>query len=161
MQEAYFYEDIERFGEAVKILRKRNKMTQDKLAGKAGVSKKYLREIEKGKHSVGLELMIRLCNAMEVNKFELLILAWEKEYREYLKVLLSNSARKERALTNSNHCENARTSYENFELRNTKEACGGGQRCYNEATIKNYQKGLIDTKAVVNVWKNSKFWDAG
>lgn len=106
-------------------------MTQDKLAGKAGVSKKYLREIEKGKHSVGLELMIRLCNAMEVNKFELLILAWEKEYREYLKVLLTNSARKERALTNSNYCENARTSYENFEFRNTKEACGGVQMCYN------------------------------
>ena len=85
MNKTNFYEDIVNLGEAVKILRNRRKITQDILARKAGISKKYLRAVEQGKHSVGLEVTLKLCEALNVNRFELFALAWEDEYKAFLK----------------------------------------------------------------------------
>ena len=87
MNETNFHEDITNFGEALRILRNRRKITQDFLATEAGISKKYLRAIEKGRHSVGLEISLRLCNALKVNRFELLALAWEDEFKEFMQIL--------------------------------------------------------------------------
>ena len=82
-----YYKDIENLGEALKILRHRKRITQEDLVRKTGISKKYLIEVEKGRHSVGLELSLRLCNALKVNRFELLALAWEDEFKEFLQIL--------------------------------------------------------------------------
>ena len=85
MCEEDFFRDMEAFGEALKILRCRRVLTQEVLAKQAGISKKYLVELEKGMHSVGLEITLRLCKALGVNRFELFTLAWEKEYKVYKK----------------------------------------------------------------------------
>ena len=82
-----YYKDIENLGEALKILRHRKRITQEDLVKKTGISKKYLIEVEKGRHSVGLELSLRLCNALKVNRFELLALAWEDEFKEFMQIL--------------------------------------------------------------------------
>ena len=87
MNETNFHEDITNFGEALRILRNRRKITQDFLATEAGISKKYLRGIEKGRHSVGLETSLMLCEALKINRFELLSLAWEDEFKEFLQIL--------------------------------------------------------------------------
>ena len=77
-----FYNDFVNFGESLKILRKRKGYTQSDLAKKAGIDRKHLSDLELGKHGVGLEISLRLCNALKVNRFELLVLAWEDEYKE-------------------------------------------------------------------------------
>ena len=76
----------EAFGEALKIIRCRKDLTQEVLAKNAGVDKKYLGKIEQGKHSVGLLVMLKLCIALDINIFELLTLAWEDEYKAFLKL---------------------------------------------------------------------------
>ena len=82
-----FYNDFVNFGESLKILRKRKGYTQSDLAKKAGIDRKHLSDLELGKHGVGLEISLRLCNALKVNRFELLVLAWEDEYKEYVKMV--------------------------------------------------------------------------
>ena len=95
MYEENFYEDIELLGEALKILRHRRNMTQEDLVKKIGISKKYLIEVEKGKHSVGLDFVLRLCKALEVNRFELFALAWEEEYKIYRQKVLKQKDEKQ------------------------------------------------------------------
>lgn len=90
-----FYDDLVNFGEALKILRKRKDLTQDDLAKRAGIDRKHLSDLELGKHSVGLELALRLCEALEVNRFELLILAWEAEYKNYREKVLLGEGEKQ------------------------------------------------------------------
>ncbi len=87
------YSEAEKFGEAVKILRNRKKLTQEVLSQKACVDTKYLREIEKGMHSVGLEITLRLCKALGVNRFELFVLAWEKEYKLYRRSVIDKQTK--------------------------------------------------------------------
>ena len=43
--------------------------------------------IPAAKNGVGLEISLRLCNALKVNRFELLVLACEDEYKEYVKMV--------------------------------------------------------------------------
>ena len=82
-----FYSDVVNVGESIKILRKRRGYTQSDLAKRAGIDRKHLSDLELGKHGVGLEISLRLCNALKVNRFELLAFAWEDEFKEYMQIL--------------------------------------------------------------------------
>ena len=89
MYQENFYEDMVKFGEALRILRKRKNLTQNDMARIAGIDRKHLSDVELGKHIAGLELTLILCVALGVNRFELFALAWEEDYKIYRqKVLL-------------------------------------------------------------------------
>ena len=77
---------VEAFGDALKIFRCRKNLTQEALSEKADVDKKYLGKVERGRHSVGLLVMLKLSIALDVNIFEILTLAWEEEYKAFLKL---------------------------------------------------------------------------
>jgi transcriptional regulator with XRE-family HTH domain len=86
MYKANLNKYLETLGEALKIIRCRKDLTQEVLAKKASVDKKYLGNLEQGKHSVGVLVMIKLCIALDINIFEILTLAWEEEYKAFLKL---------------------------------------------------------------------------
>ena len=69
------------------LLRKKRGYTQSDLAKRAGIDRKHLSDLELGRHSVGLETSLMLCEALKINRFELLALSWEDEFKEYLQIL--------------------------------------------------------------------------
>lgn len=82
-----FYSDVVNVGESIKILRKRRGYTQSDLAKRAGIDRKHLSDLELGKHVAGMETSLMLCEALKINRFELLALAWEDEFKEFLQRL--------------------------------------------------------------------------
>ena len=71
MDKVNFHDDMVRLGVALRILRKRKNLTQDDIAKMAGIDRKHLSDLELGKHKVGLELTLLLCQALGVRRFEL------------------------------------------------------------------------------------------
>jgi transcriptional regulator with XRE-family HTH domain len=65
-------EDIrERFGFAVKLRREELSLTQEDLAGKAGIHRTYLSDIERGSRNVSLINIERLAAALSLSLSEL------------------------------------------------------------------------------------------
>ena len=95
MYQENFYEDMVKFGEALRILRKRKNLTQNDMARIAGIDRKHLSDVELGKHKAGLELALILCVALGVNRFELFALAWEEDYKIYRQKVLHEDADKQ------------------------------------------------------------------
>ena len=95
MYQENFYEDMVKFGEALRILRKRKNLTQNDMARIAGIDRKHLSDVELGKHKAGLELTLMLCVALGVNRFELFALAWEEDYKNYRQKVLGEEAEKQ------------------------------------------------------------------
>ena len=95
MYQENFYEDMVKFGEALRILRKRKNLTQNDMARIAGIDRKHLSDVELGKHKAGLELALILCVALGVNRFELFALAWEEDYKIYRQKVLQEEAEKQ------------------------------------------------------------------
>ena len=91
MYQENFYEDMVKFGEALRILRKRKNLTQNDMARIAGIDRKHLSDVELGKHIAGLELTLILCGALGVNRFELFALAWEEDYKIYRQKVLQEA----------------------------------------------------------------------
>jgi len=59
------------FGERLRILRKKRCLTQQMLGERAGVSYKYLGEIERGEKNPSVTILFKLAAALEVNPAEL------------------------------------------------------------------------------------------
>ena len=95
MYQENFYEAMVKFGEALRILRKRKNLTQNDMARIAGIDRKHLSDVERGKHKAGLELALILCVALGVNRFELFALAWEEDYKIYRQKVLQEEAEKQ------------------------------------------------------------------
>ena len=59
------------FGEYIKKAREKNKMTQQELADKVGLSQSYIGRIESGLRKIDLGIAIKLCDAvgMDVRDF--------------------------------------------------------------------------------------------
>jgi len=57
-------------GKRIDEAKKRKGYTTNKLAKIAGVSQSHLREIERGKKQPTVELLYRICNALDVNLSE-------------------------------------------------------------------------------------------
>lgn len=65
-------EIIKRVAENIRIERVRKKLSQDKLAEKAGISTKYLNSIENEKVNPSITVVVQLCLALEINLDKLL-----------------------------------------------------------------------------------------
>ena len=95
MDKVNFHDDMVKLGVALRILRKRKNLTQDDIAKMADIDRKHLSDLELGKHKVGLELTLLLCQALGVSRFELFVLAWEEEYKIYRQKVLREQAEKQ------------------------------------------------------------------
>jgi len=66
------------FGRAVIRLRKRRKISQEKLAQLAGINRTYMGDVERGERNLALQNMEKIANALGV-KLSQLIRIMEKE----------------------------------------------------------------------------------
>jgi len=55
----------ETFGVQIQRMRKHKRLTQEELAVAAGVTRKNINMIENGKYSPGLDVLIRISDALE------------------------------------------------------------------------------------------------
>ena len=53
-------------GEAIRIQRKKARMTQEKLAERADLNPKYLGEVERGEKIISIEALLRVARAVKV-----------------------------------------------------------------------------------------------
>ena len=60
------------FGKNVRALRKRQKLTQEQLAERAGLHRNYISQVERGRQSVTLTVIDRLARALGVKPAKLL-----------------------------------------------------------------------------------------
>ncbi len=64
-----------RFGEVVRVERKRQNLTQEELAHRAGISAVFMSDIERGIENATLETIAKLAKALGVKIGELLLKA--------------------------------------------------------------------------------------
>lgn len=64
-----------RFGEVVRAERKRQELTQEELAHRAGISAVFMSDIERGVENVTLETIAKLAKGLGVKIGELLVKA--------------------------------------------------------------------------------------
>ena len=64
--------DYTRLGKRVRQQRLLNKLTQEQLAEKAGISCAFVGHIERGEKKASIETIVALCNALEVTPTVLL-----------------------------------------------------------------------------------------
>jgi transcriptional regulator with XRE-family HTH domain len=57
---------LELIGTNIKICRKQARLTQQALAEKAGISYKYLGEIERGQGNLSVEILLKIVNALGI-----------------------------------------------------------------------------------------------
>lgn len=67
-------------GEKIKKIRRRKKLSQSTLAELVSVSSPYISRIECGKNRISLELLVKVCAALETNVSEILT---ENNFDEY------------------------------------------------------------------------------
>jgi len=63
------------FGRQVRQLRKLRQFTQEEVAGRAGISYKYVGQIERGEVNPSLDIVVRLAQVLEVAPADLLAFA--------------------------------------------------------------------------------------
>mgnify|MGYP004457906229 FL=1 len=71
-------------GSRIKSLRKENKMSQEELASKLGISRSYFSKIENGQRGLSIEIMQKLCKVFNMSMDKFLETIEEKD--NYLKV---------------------------------------------------------------------------
>jgi HTH-type transcriptional regulator / antitoxin HipB len=54
-------------GKTIRARRKAKGLTQTELAGLAGVSLRFVSEVERGRGTAGFELVLRLCTRLSMN----------------------------------------------------------------------------------------------
>ena len=64
--------DYEKLGVRVRQQRVLNRLTQEQLAEKAGVSSSFIGHIERGEKKASVETVVALCNAMNISPSVLL-----------------------------------------------------------------------------------------
>ena len=63
---------LERIGMRIKALREKRGLSQEELAGRAGISRGYLARLETGRHEPTLTMLGKLAKALRVKTAELL-----------------------------------------------------------------------------------------
>lgn len=61
-----------RTGRRIRLLRDARKMTQDSLAGYAGISREHLCELENGRKEAGIRMIEKIATGLDVRPNELL-----------------------------------------------------------------------------------------
>ena len=64
--------EAEMFGEALKRWRSKRGLTQEALAHEAGITTSYASQVERGRKSPTLTVILKLCRALECTPGELL-----------------------------------------------------------------------------------------
>ena len=73
-------------GTRIKNLRKEEKMSQEELASKLGISRSYLTKIENGQRGLSIEIMQKLCKVFNITMEEFFGTLEEKDnYLETIK----------------------------------------------------------------------------
>ncbi len=87
--------NYDKLGERIRQQRVLAKMTQEKLAEKAGISLSFLGHIERGNRKASLETIVGICNALKVSPGLLLqdslddnLLGYEQRFSESQRRLL-------------------------------------------------------------------------
>lgn len=62
---------LKRFGERVRALRGRHRLSQESLAAKAGIHRTYLGGVERGERNISLRNIVRLAAALDVHPRDL------------------------------------------------------------------------------------------
>jgi XRE family transcriptional regulator, regulator of sulfur utilization len=70
--------EAELFGAAVRRLRLERGLSQERLAEGAGVSQRYLSVLERGENSPTLNVVFRLCEALDISPSKLLDDVWRR-----------------------------------------------------------------------------------
>lgn len=83
---------LEQLNEAIKICRNRRKMSQEVLADLSEVSRTRVQSVDRGDANLTVDVLLSLKDGLNINIFELLILAWEKEYKAFLELELARRA---------------------------------------------------------------------
>lgn len=63
---------LEKVGNRIRSLRKQSTLSQQTLAERAGISYKYLGEIERGKVNLSVEILLKIAQALHVEAGEIL-----------------------------------------------------------------------------------------
>ncbi len=126
----------------------------------AFVDTKYLREIEKGMHSVGLDIAIRICKALKVNRFELFVLAWRNDYftfvEQWQKAKVNTKTNPNNEVSgNANNSKSLRATSKIKENAKTKRLYGGDNRDIILVNFIRRSEILYYTKVVMNKCKKS------
>ncbi len=83
-----------RLGERIRLLRKTRGHTQEQLAQEAGISDKYLSEVERGVSKVSVEVLGKVASGLNIELRDLLNLDFEEDrerVEEYLHTLIKNA----------------------------------------------------------------------
>ena len=79
-------------GSRIKSLQKENKMSQEELANKLGISRSYFSKIENGQRDLSIEIMQKLCKVFNMSMDEFLETIEEKD--NYLEIETKNFSKK-------------------------------------------------------------------
>lgn len=89
---------LEEIGARIRSLRKASGLSQQALAERAGVSYKYLGEIERGQVNLSVEILMKIAEALHVKAGEILDKAAGDEVSNRASYVLAELPEKERAL---------------------------------------------------------------
>ena len=64
--------DYKDFGKRIRVLRRAQRITQEELAAKIGISHSFMGHIERGTRVVSLETLVQICNALNTTPTHLL-----------------------------------------------------------------------------------------
>ena len=65
------HDPLKRFGERVRSMRERLRLSQEALAAKAGIHRTYMGGVERGERNISLKNIIRLATALGVSPSEM------------------------------------------------------------------------------------------
>ena len=85
--------DYKDLGQRVRIMRRKNSLTQEELAEKAGISASFMGHIERGSRIASLDTLVALCNALKTSPQYFLAASLEDSLTEHMPVEFSPEQR--------------------------------------------------------------------
>lgn len=81
------------FGQRVRTLRRRQKLTQEDLAEQLGISSSFMGHLERGSRIASIETLVALCNTLKTSPQYLLAASLDDEIDEHMPASLSTEDR--------------------------------------------------------------------
>lgn len=85
--------DYKDLGRRIRILRRKNSLTQEELAEKAGISASFMGHIERGSRIASLETLVALCNTLKTTPQSLLAASLDDDLVDHMPAALSPEQR--------------------------------------------------------------------
>lgn len=154
-----FEKEMKQFGLAIKKLRESRRLTQEDVLNMTGIARSSLVDIEAGKRMPRGLNMLRLCVVFEISPTKLMEIAFKKwNYPVKSNPFFPSDFSQKNCVAKAkerNHSERHRKTTTKKDIPRSARSCGGGQKCYNELTIKKLKSNLYYTKVVMNGCKKS------